>query len=145
MYEQHLCNWKTFLHKLLVSELIVDGWLLGNCLCFFDVIAMAEVLCWVLFYKLMSSSQLLEPQHLPRACSLPELLTFTATVIWKTSHHSAWGRWEMKRLPCGRFDYSKLTVAFFSQANVSSQLGECSKIDVFHGWDTLLILSYPLM
>lgn len=93
----------------------------------------AEVLHWALFCKLMSSSQPLEPQHVPRACSLPEPLSFAATVISKTSHRSAWGRWEMKRPPCGRFDCSRLTFGFVFQANVSSQLEVCSKIVMFHG------------
>lgn len=73
----------------------------------------AEMLCWVLFSKLMSSSQLLEPQHVPRACSLPELLSFVATVISKTSHHSAWAAWEIKRPPSARSSCLRLTVVFF--------------------------------
>lgn len=86
---------------------------------FFHSMLVAEVLCWVLLSKLMSSSQLLEPQHVPRACSLPELLSFVATVISKTSHHSAWATWEIKRPPSARSACLRLTVVFFPQANIS--------------------------
>lgn len=69
---------------------------LGIRFAFFHLVLVAQVLHWVLFSKLLSSSQLLEPQHVPRACSLLELLSVAATVISKTSHHSAWATWEMK-------------------------------------------------
>lgn len=100
---------------------------------------MAEMPCWVLFCKSMPSLQLLEPRHVPRACSLPQPLSFAATVISKTSHHCAWGRWKMKRPPCGRLDCSRLTFGFVSQANVSSQVEVCSKIVKFHGWDFMAV------
>lgn len=86
----------------------------------------------MLFSKLLSSSQLLKPQDVPRACSLPELLSFATTVISKTSHHSAWGTWEMKTPPSVRPACLRLTVVlFFSPSKCF--LGICSKDIMFHG------------
>lgn len=97
------------------SQCIDCRWLgfLGIRLAFFHLMLVAEVLCWLLFSKLMSSLQLLEPQHVPRACSLPELLSFVATVISKTSHHSAWATWEIKSPLSLRSARLRLTVVFF--------------------------------
>lgn len=118
--------WTAFIQLIdilpqVTSKCIDCRWLgfLGIRFAFFHLMLVAEVLCWVLFSKLISSSQLLEPQHVPRACSLPELLSFAATVISKTSHHSAWGTWEMKMPPSARSACLRLTVVVFPQANVS--------------------------
>lgn len=118
--------WTAFIQLIdilpqVTSKCIDCRWLgfLGIRLAFFHLMLVAEVLCWVLFSKLISSSQLLEPQHVHRACSLPELLSFAATVISKTSHHSAWGTWEMKMPPSARSACLRLTVVVFPQANVS--------------------------
>lgn len=89
------------------------AWFWGIILAFFHMMLLAEMLCWLLFCKSIPSSQLLETHHIPGACSLPEPLSFVATVILKISYHSAWGRWKMKRPPCGRFNCLRLTVGVF--------------------------------
>lgn len=57
--------WMVFMQLIdILTALVVDGWGL-----WIHVLLKAEVLHWVLVYKLMSSSQ---PQCVPRACCLPE-------------------------------------------------------------------------
>lgn len=97
------CQWIAFIQWIdilprVTSKCIDCRWLgfLRIRFAFFHLGLVAEVLCWMLFSKLVSPSQLLEPQHVPRAHSLPELLSFAVTVISKTPHHSAWyhGKWK---------------------------------------------------
>jgi len=131
-----------------ITSLIVDGWIFANYPSVLPCAAPAEVLHWELFCKLMSSSQLLELQHVPGVRCLPGLLyQFFITLLplsFQRVHITVLeedGKW--KGLLVG--DSIAWGEGFcLSQANVSSQLEVCSQMAMLHNWDILLIFQLPL-
>lgn len=130
----------------------VDSWSFANYLCLLVLLCLlcaapAEVLLWVLFCKLMSSSQLLELHYVRWASFLPRLLYQLFITLLPLSFQRVHitvqgedGKW--KGLLVG--DSIAWGGGFYlSQANVSSQLEVCSQMTMLRDWAILLIFQLP--